>query len=197
MSKRDNLYLVGLMGAGKTTVGRLLAKHYGCVFHDSDHEIEARTGVKIPVIFEIEGEAGFRKREAAAIAELTALNGIVLATGGGAILAQANREALRRNGVVIYLRGTPEHLYERTRHDRNRPLLQTGNPLEKLRELHRQRDPLYREVADIVVDTGRQSVSMMTRTLFGKIDLLRSCTNSQGEGAAAENQSGPGPVVPD
>ncbi|KAB2320052.1 shikimate kinase [Betaproteobacteria bacterium SCN1] len=174
MSKRDNLYLVGLMGAGKTTVGRLLAKHYGCVFHDSDHEIEARTGVKIPVIFEIEGEAGFRKREAAAIAELTALNGIVLATGGGAILAQANREALRRNGVVIYLRGTPEHLYERTRHDRNRPLLQTGNPLEKLRELHRQRDPLYREVADIVVDTGRQSVSGMTRILFGKLDLLRS-----------------------
>ncbi|ODU12886.1 MAG: shikimate kinase [Thiobacillus sp. SCN 64-35] len=174
MSKRDNLYLVGLMGAGKTTVGRLLAKHYGCVFHDSDHEIEARTGVKIPVIFEIEGEAGFRKREEAAIAELTALSGIVLATGGGAILSQANREALRRNGVVIYLRGTPEHLYERTRHDRNRPLLQTGNPLERLRELHRQRDPLYREVADIVVDTGRQSVSGMTRILFGKLDLLRS-----------------------
>lgn len=174
MSKRDNLYLVGLMGAGKTTVGRLLAKHYGCVFHDSDHEIEARTGVKIPVIFEIEGEAGFRKREETAIAELTALNGIVLATGGGAILSPANREALRRNGVVIYLRGTPEHLYERTRHDRNRPLLQTENPLEKLRELYRQRDPLYREIADVVMDTGRQSVSGMARILLGKLDLLRS-----------------------
>jgi shikimate kinase len=174
MSKRDNLYLVGLMGAGKTTVGRLLAKHYDCVFYDSDHEIEARTGVRIPVIFEIEGEAGFRKREETAITELTALQGIVLATGGGAILSPLNRENLRHNGVVIYLRGTPEHLYERTRHDRNRPLLQTGNPLAKLRELYAQRDPLYREVADIVVDTGRQSVSGMTRVLFGKLDLLRS-----------------------
>jgi shikimate kinase len=174
MSKRDNLYLVGLMGAGKTTVGRLLAKHYGCVFYDSDHEIEARTGVRIPLIFEIEGEAGFRKREEAAIIELTALQGIVLATGGGAVLSPLNRENLRKNGVVIYLRGTPDHLYERTRHDRNRPLLQTGNPLAKLRELYTQRDPLYREVADIVVDTGRQSVAGMTRVLFGKLDLLRS-----------------------
>lgn len=174
MSKQDNLYLVGLMGAGKTTVGRLLAKHYGCRFYDSDHEVEARTGVKIPVIFEIEGEAGFRRREEAMIAELTAQPGIVLATGGGAVLSAANRENLRRNGVVIYLRGTPEHLYERTRHDRNRPLLQTDDPLAKLRELYKQRDPLYREVADIVVDTGRQSVAGMTRVLCGKLDLLRA-----------------------
>ena len=174
MSKRDNLYLVGLMGAGKTTVGRLLAKHYGCTFYDSDHVIEARTGVKIPVIFEIEGEAGFRKREEAIIAELTALSGIVLATGGGAVLSAVNRENLRDRGMVIYLRGLPEHLYERTRHDRNRPLLQTDNPLEKLRELFRQRDPLYQEVADIVVDTGRQSVAGMTRALYGKLDLLKS-----------------------
>ena len=174
MSKRDNIFLVGLMGAGKTTVGRLLARHYDCRFVDSDHEIEARTGVKIPVIFEIEGEAGFRKREEAMIAELTAQSGIVLATGGGAVLSAANRETLGRNGLVIYLRGTPEHLYERTRHDRNRPLLQTGNPLEKLRELYRLRDPLYREVADLVVDTGRQGVAGMTRTLYGKVDLLRA-----------------------
>jgi len=174
MSKRDNLYLVGLMGAGKTTVGRLLAKHYGCTFYDSDHEIEARTGVKIPVIFEIEGEAGFRKREEGAISELTGLSGIVLATGGGAVLSATNRENLKKNGVVIYLRGMPEHLYERTRHDRNRPLLQTENPLARLRELFKQRDPLYREVADIVVDTGRQSVAGMTRVLYGKLDLLRS-----------------------
>lgn len=174
MSKRDNLYLVGLMGAGKTTVGRLLAKHYGCTFHDSDHEIEARTGVKIPVIFEIEGEAGFRKREESIIAELTTRTGILLATGGGAVLSPVTRENLRTTGVVIYLRGTPEHLYERTRHDRNRPLLQTDNPLARLRELYQQRDPLYREVADIVVDTGRQSVSGMTRVLCGKLDLLRS-----------------------
>lgn len=174
MAKRDNIFLVGLMGAGKTTVGRMLARHYGCRFLDSDHEIESRTGVKIPVIFEIEGEAGFRKREEAMIAELAALSGIVLATGGGAVLSAANREALRANGLVIYLRGTPEHLYERTRHDRNRPLLQTENPLEKLRELYRQRDPLYREVADIVVETRRQSVTGMARMLCGKVDLFRS-----------------------
>ncbi len=174
MSKRDNFFLVGLMGAGKTTVGRLLAKHYGCGFYDSDHEIEARTGVKIPVIFEIEGEAGFRKREENAITELSVLSGIVLATGGGAVLSAVNRDNLRKNGLVIYLRGSPEHLYERTRHDRNRPLLQTENPLAKLRELYKQRDPLYREVADIVVDTGRQNVASMTRVLFGKLDLLRS-----------------------
>ena len=174
MSERANLYLVGLMGAGKTTVGRLLAKHYHCPFHDSDHEIEARTGVKIPVIFEIEGEAGFRKREETVIAELTVLSGIVLATGGGAVLSPVTRDNLRQTGIVIYLRGTPEHLYERTRHDRNRPLLQTENPLEKLRELFKHRDPLYREVADIVVDTGRQGVSGMTRMLMGKLDLLRS-----------------------
>jgi len=173
MGTHKNLYLVGLMGAGKTTVGRLLAKHYGCDFYDSDHEIEARTGVKIPVIFEIEGEAGFRKREETVIADLTAMHGVVLATGGGAILSPANRAALQRNGLVIYLCGSPEHLYERTRHDRNRPLLQTENPLEKLRELYRQRDPLYREIADVVMDTGRQSVSGMTRVLFGKLDLLR------------------------
>ena len=174
MSKQDNLYLVGLMGAGKTTVGRLLAKHYGCGFFDSDYEIEAHTGVKIPVIFEIEGEAGFRKREEAAIAELTALSGVVLATGGGAVLSPNNRDRLRKNGVVIYLRGTPEHLHERTRHDRGRPLLQTVDPLGRLRELYTQRDPLYREVADIVMDTGRQSVSSMMRILIGKIDAFVS-----------------------
>jgi shikimate kinase len=174
MSKRDNLYLVGLMGAGKTTVGKLLAKQYGKTFHDSDHEIESRCGVKIPVIFEIEGESGFRKREEAAIAELTALKNVVLATGGGAVLSAANRERLRQNGVVIYLRGSPEQLFERTRHDRNRPLLQTADPLTRLRDLFRQRDPLYREIADIVVDTGRQSVGSMTRVLCGKLDLLMS-----------------------
>lgn len=174
MSKHDNLYLVGLMGAGKTTVGRLLARHYGCAFHDSDHEIEARCGVKIPLIFEIEGEAGFRRREEAVIAELTGMTGIVLATGGGAVLSSVTRENLKKNGVVVYLRGTPEHLYERTRHDRNRPLLQTANPLARLRELYAQRDPLYREVADIVVDTGRQSVGGMMRMLCGKLDLLKS-----------------------
>jgi shikimate kinase len=172
MGKQDNIFLVGLMGAGKTTVGRMLARHYDKTFYDSDHEIEARTGVKIPVIFEIEGEAGFRKREEAAIAGLAALSNIVLATGGGAVLSPVNRETLKQHGIVIYLRGTPECLFERTRHDRNRPLLRTAEPLTRLRELFGQRDPLYREVADIVVDTGRQSASNMHRGLRDKLEPL-------------------------
>lgn len=172
MGKQDNIFLVGLMGAGKTTVGKILSKRYHKPFHDSDHEIEARCGVKIPVIFEIEGEAGFRKREESAIAELTALSNVVLATGGGAILSATSRELLGSRGIVIYLRGSPEHLFERTRHDRNRPLLQTGNPLAKLRELYQQRDPLYREIADMVMDTGRQSVAGMARVICERLDPL-------------------------
>lgn len=153
-----NIFLVGLMGAGKTTVGKLLAKRLNKIFIDSDHEIEKRTGVNIPLIFELEGEAGFRSREAAVIQELTVHPGIVLATGGGAVLNPQNRENLRRNGTVIYLRAKVEDLWQRTRHDKNRPLLQTSDPLGKLRELFAQRDPLYRETADIVVDSGSQSL---------------------------------------
>ena len=172
MSQQGNIFLVGLMGAGKTTVGKILSKRYDKPFHDSDHEIEARCGVKIPVIFEIEGEAGFRKREELAIAELTALSNVVLATGGGAVLSATNRKLLGSRGIVIYLRGSPEHLFERTRHDRNRPLLQTNNPLAKLRELYQQRDPLYREIADMVMDTGRQSVAGMARIICERLDPL-------------------------
>jgi shikimate kinase len=165
-----NVYLVGLMGAGKTTVGRLLARRLKLRFVDSDQEIESRCGVKIPVIFEIEGEAGFRSRESQAIAELTALEGIVLATGGGAVLAAANREHLAAGGTVVYLRAKPEDLYVRVRHDRNRPLLATAAPLERLRELYAERDPLYLEVADVVVDTGSQSVQALARDLLGKLE---------------------------
>lgn len=172
MGKKDNIFLVGLMGAGKTTVGRMLAKQLGKTFIDADHEIEARTGVRIPVIFEIEGEAGFRKREESVIADLAIRTNIVLGTGGGAVLSPRTRELLRAQGTVVYLRGTPEQLYERTRHDRNRPLLQTDDPLSKLRALFLERDPLYREVADLVVDTGRQSVTSFTRQLKDKLELL-------------------------
>lgn len=172
MSKFDNIFLVGLMGAGKTTVGRQLARQLGKRFVDSDHEIESRTGVRIPVIFEIEGESGFRKREEAVIDYLTAQCNLVLGTGGGAVLSSVNREHLKSRGTVVYLRGIPEHLFERTRHDRNRPLLQTENPLAKLKTLFAERDPLYREVADIVVDTGRQSVASLTRQLKDKLELL-------------------------
>lgn len=171
MSKSDNIFLVGLMGAGKTTVGRQLAKQLGKTFIDSDQEIETRTGVRIPVIFEIEGEAGFRKREEFVIELLTAQSNIVLGTGGGVVLSENNRKLLKSRGMVIYLRGNPEQLYERTRHDKNRPLLQTEDPLAKLKTLFLQRDPLYLEVADLVVDTGRQSVSSLTRQLKDKLDL--------------------------
>ena len=169
MEQAANIFLVGMMGAGKTTVGRTLARRLKLRFVDSDHEIEARCGVKIPVIFEIEGEAGFRSREAQALAELTLLGGIVLATGGGAVLREESRRLLAARGIVIYLRATPEHLFERVRQDRNRPLLATGDPLARLRQLYRERDPLYREVADLVIDTGRQSVQVLARALLERL----------------------------
>jgi len=157
-----NIFLVGLMGAGKTSVGRMLAKRMHKKFYDSDVEIESATGVKIPVIFEIEGESGFRAREEKMIEKLTAMNDTVLATGGGAVLSAANRTLLKKHGLVIYLRATPADLWRRTRRDRNRPLLQTPNPLETLKTLHSQRDPLYAEIAGLIVDTGAQSVSTLT-----------------------------------
>jgi shikimate kinase len=162
------------MGAGKTSVGRMLAKRIQRDFYDADAEIEKATGVKIPVIFEIEGETGFRAREEKMIEKLTALPGIVLATGGGAVLSPVNRERLKKLGRVIYLRASPEDLWRRTRRDRNRPLLQTANPLARLRELHALRDPLYNEVADLVVDTGAQSVGTLTsqiQALLGQLDI--------------------------
>lgn len=157
-----NIFLVGLMGAGKTSVGRMLARRLNMEFFDADTEIERITGVKIPVIFEIEGESGFRAREEKMIEHLSAMQGIVLATGGGAVISDTNRQFLKSRGRVIYLRATPEDLWRRTRRDRNRPLLQTADPLGKLRMLHDQRDPLYREVADLIVDTGSQSVPHLT-----------------------------------
>ena len=156
-----NIFLVGLMGAGKTSVGRMLARRLNMEFFDTDAEIERITGVKIPLIFEIEGETGFRAREEKMIEQLSAMNGIVLATGGGAVIAETNRRFLKSRGRVIYLRAAPEDLWRRTRRDRNRPL-QTADPLGKLRTLHEQRDPLYREVADLIVDTGSQSVAHLT-----------------------------------
>jgi shikimate kinase len=164
-----NVFLVGMMGAGKTTAGRLIARRLKRPFYDSDHEIERRCGVKVPVIFDIEGEAGFRQREAAAIAELTGLEDVVLATGGGAVLAQESRRLLATRGTVIYLHAQPEALYARVRQDKNRPLLATADPLARLRELYAQRDPLYREIADIVADTGPQSVQGLARQLLGQL----------------------------
>ena len=169
MKHAGNVYLVGMMGAGKTTVGRLLARRLKLRFIDADQELERRCGVKVPLIFDIEGEAGFRSREAHLLEELTALDGVVLGTGGGAVLAEENRRRLAARGTVVYLRAAPEDLYERVKHDRNRPLLATGDPLERLRQIHAQRDSLYRGIADVVVDTGKQTVLALTKDLIGKL----------------------------
>lgn len=163
------IFIVGPMGAGKTTIGRQLAKNLGWDFVDSDHEIVARTGVKIPVIFDVEGEAGFRKREKAVIDELTQRQNLVLATGGGAVLDEDNRNLLRQRGVVVYLCATPEQLFKRTARDRNRPLLQTDDPQEKIKQLLAERDPLYRGVADIIMETGEESVRIVVRKLMAHL----------------------------
>jgi shikimate kinase len=169
-----NVFLIGMMGAGKTSVGRVLARRLGKTFHDSDHVIEERTGVKIPVIFEIEGEAGFRNREAAVIEELTALDDIVLATGGGAVLRESNRALLKSRGLVVYLRANVRDLLNRTRQDRNRPLLQTADPRARLTELYETRDPLYRETAHLIIDTGSQSLSSLVQRLHQQLLALQA-----------------------
>lgn len=173
MTTEKNIYLVGLMGAGKTTVGRQLAKKLGRRFLDSDHEIEAKTGVRIPTIFEIEGEEGFRRREAQAIAELTAEPGIVMATGGGVVMNPENRRHLHETGWVVYLNVPPLFLYERTRHDRNRPLLKVADPLAKLEELYTLRDPLYRETAHFVLEGGRLVAGAIVQHLLR--EYTRQC----------------------
>lgn len=173
-SPRNNIFLVGLMGAGKTSVGKMLSKRLNKTFYDSDQEIERATGVKIPVIFEIEGEQGFRARESRMLAELVRRDNIVLATGGGAILSEQNRRLLSNRGKVIYLRATANDLWRRTRHDKNRPLLQTGDPLEKLQELLAQRDPLYREVADIIIDTGNQSLGNLVSRIEQQLAQMKA-----------------------
>ncbi|TAK46057.1 MAG: shikimate kinase AroK [Betaproteobacteria bacterium] len=170
MKRTSNLFLVGLMGAGKTTVGRLLARRLRRPFYDSDHEVEHRCGVEIAVIFDIEGEAGFRARESQVIDELSALDAVVLATGGGAVLDPANRRRLAARGTVVYLHALPADLYPRIRHDRKRPLLATPDPRLRLEQLYAQRDPLYREVADCVVDTGRQSASVLASDLLRRLE---------------------------
>ncbi len=168
-----NLILVGMMGCGKTTMGRILAKHLHKQFVDSDEEIQLRTGVTIPHIFDVEGEAGFRQREAAALEALSMRDNLVLATGGGAVLLEENRTRLQQNGIVIYLNAGVHELWLRTRNDRNRPLLQTGNLYARLTELLQQRDALYRQVADIIIPTGRQSVHGLMIRLTHEIDLKR------------------------
>ena len=170
MKMPGSLFLTGPMGAGKSTIGRQLAKQLRLEFHDSDHEIEQRTGVDIPLIFEIEGEAGFRKREKAVIEELTRQPDIVLATGGGAILDPDNRKHLGERGTVIYLRTTVTQQLKRTARDRNRPLLQTEDPRQRLLDLMQVREPLYREIADLVINTDGKHVKDVVREILRKLE---------------------------
>ncbi len=167
-----NIFLVGLMGAGKSTVGRQLAKALGRDFYDSDKEIEKRTGVSISWIFEMEGEVGFRNREQKVIDDLTKLKDIVLATGGGAILSEDNRRCLRSRGQVIYLSTSVEQLFRRTVKDKTRPLLQEDDPKKQITELLALREPLYRDVADIELRTGDQSIQHVVSGLIKKLEDL-------------------------
>ena len=159
------------MGAGKSTVGKVLAKKLGRRFLDADHVIEDRCGVKIPVIFEMEGEDGFRKRESHAIREITAEQDIVLATGGGAVLLPENREMLKERGTVIYLHANPIELWHRTKGGEGRPLLRNGDAKKILESLYTIRDPLYREIADHVIETGKPSVNQLVNTLIMQLEL--------------------------
>jgi shikimate kinase len=154
MSRFENIYLVGLMGAGKTTIGRQLARTLKLPFYDSDKAIEESTGVDIPTIFEFEGEEGFRDREQKMLQQLTKMDGIVLATGGGAVLREENRQLLKENGFIVYLQCSVDRILERTRRDTQRPLLNTDDPRERIETLFAQREPLYLSCADYKIDTG-------------------------------------------
>ena len=189
---KKNIFLVGLMGSGKTTVGKILAKQLGMRFIDSDHEIETRTGASISWIFEIEGEESFRKRETDVIRDLTAKKGVVLATGGGAVISEENRRYLSERGTVVYLRASVNNVLQRTRHDKSRPLLQTENPRARIEELHRQREPLYNEIADMVIYTGRQNVHAIVQTITDRIAAGSKKTQagkSTGSGRTGRNKN--------
>ena len=168
-----NIILVGSMGAGKTTIGRQLAKRLKRTFYDSDHELVERCGVDIPTIFEFEGESGFRDRESQVIDELSKLDNIVLATGGGAVLRPENRKMLAARGHVIYLRVSLKNQHLRTSADRNRPLLQGGDLMAKLQKLRDDRDPLYRALADHIVDTDDRTPNNVAQSIQRKLNLSR------------------------
>lgn len=168
----NNIILIGSMGAGKTTIGRQIAKVFCYDFYDSDREIEERTGASIPLIFELEGEEGFRKREQNIIAELCNKKHIVLATGGGAILKKENQNSLKRSGTIIYLSADIDDLLERTSKDKNRPLLQNDNPRAILKKILIERDPIYRGLADIILTTNRMTVHTTVKELENKLKKL-------------------------
>ena len=170
MTQRHNIFLIGMPGAGKSTLGKALANRLGLSFIDADQEIVSRTGVSITTIFEIEGETGFRAREVQLIAELVTDNSTILATGGGAILASESRKLMRDNGIVIYLRAGVDDLSARTLRDTKRPLLQGANPIIVLRALLDFREPLYNETAHLVIDTGRLHATKLADQIIERLE---------------------------
>ncbi len=170
MKHPKNLFLVGPMGAGKSAVGRQLARMLHLEFVDSDEEIESRTGVDIPFVFEKEGEAGFRKREAKAIDDLSKRDGVVLATGGGAVLDAQNRNHLGARGYVVYLHTSVKQQLARTRKGRERPLLDSNDPAQVLESLMAEREPLYREIADLTVDTDGRKVHAVAKEILERVE---------------------------
>ncbi|ALO47314.1 shikimate kinase AroK [Pseudohongiella spirulinae] len=181
MKKPNNVFLIGPMGVGKSTIGRMLAQSLGRPFLDSDREIEAVTGADIPWIFDVEGEPGFRVREERMIDSLTQQDGIVMATGGGAILSEATRRRLQSRGVVVYLKASIAQQFERTSKDRNRPLLQTADPLGRIKELMRVREPLYLETADLIVETSRRGPRNVVNEIVKRLQQLDASQRSTGE----------------
>ncbi len=172
MSISNNIFLVGPMGVGKSTIGRLMAENLKMRFIDCDDEIEKQSGAKIPLIFEYEGEIGFRKREQAIIAELTALQNIILSTGGGVVLAPENRQYLKSRGEIIYLHAAVDELLKRTAHSHNRPLLRTGNRLSKIKELYNERHPLYESIANIIIETGQRSIHQVVKIVLKQLNKV-------------------------
>lgn len=173
MAEKRNIFLIGPMGAGKSTIGRQLAQMLGMEFMDSDSVIEERAGADIDWIFDVEGEAGFRKREERIINELTQGQGIVLSTGGGSILSKDNRNVLSARGIVIYLETTIDKQFERTQRDKKRPLLQNDDPRKTLEELAKIRNPLYEEIADITLQTDNQAAKLVATNIIEMIDNLQ------------------------
>jgi len=174
MVKSKNIFLIGPMGAGKTTIGRQLAKKLSSQFYDSDYEIEQRTGADIPLIFELEGEEGFRKRETQVLAELVLLNNIILSTGGGSVLSPVNRKALEDNGTIIYLKSTAEKLFKRTAEDKRRPLLQAEDRLGQIKKILSEREPYYLSMADEIIDTHDLGIKQIINKILKLIETNES-----------------------
>lgn len=179
MSEPFSLYLIGPMGAGKSTIGRLLSAELALTFVDSDKEIEERCGANIPWIFDKEGEVGFRKREEQVIEELAKQSSLLMATGGGVVMTPANRVHLRENGIVVYLRTSVEQQIIRTSRDRGRPLLQTENPEKVLRDLFAIRDPLYKETADIIIQTDNRNPKSVVQEILKNVDKIRQSADHE------------------